>query len=145
MIVSVSGSSISALIVKSRRRTASVSGMNGSPVTTNPRCPRPTFDSRRGSATSMSSDLVDREALADRIDASKGRQDVPQPIGRQPVDFEVDVVRGEAEEPVAHPAADDERATAGVADGAGDGEGLRQEVGWHGHETRLAGTARKLR
>jgi hypothetical protein len=41
-----------ALIVKSRRRAASRIDSAGSPVTVNPLCPRPVFDSRRGSDTS---------------------------------------------------------------------------------------------
>ena len=54
---SVSGSHATALIVKSRRRAASSNGRSGSPVTSKPRCPRPIFDSRRGSATSMPATL----------------------------------------------------------------------------------------
>ena len=49
----VSGSHAIALIVKSRRRAASSTVMPGSPDTSNPRWPRPDFDSRRGSETSM--------------------------------------------------------------------------------------------
>ena len=41
-----------ALTVKSRRRAASASGSDGSPVTVKPRWPRPAFDSVRGSAMS---------------------------------------------------------------------------------------------
>ena len=50
---------------------ASSTDMRGSPVTSNPRWPRPIFDSRRGSATSTPADLVDRERLADRVDAAE--------------------------------------------------------------------------
>ena len=50
----VSGSQEIALTVKSRRRAASAIDMSGSPVTTKPRWPRPAFESRRGSETSMS-------------------------------------------------------------------------------------------
>ena len=50
----VSGSHEIALTVKSRRRAASAIDMSGSPVTTKPRWPRPAFESRRGSETSMS-------------------------------------------------------------------------------------------
>ena len=42
-----------ALTVKSRRRAASLSDIQGSPVTTKPRWPRPCFDSVRGSETSI--------------------------------------------------------------------------------------------
>ena len=41
-------------MVKSRRRAASSIDMDGSPWTSKPLWPRPLFDSRRGSATSMS-------------------------------------------------------------------------------------------
>ena len=54
---SVSGSQEIALIVKSRRRAASSIVIDGSPVTSKPRWPRPDFDSRRGSDTSMSPSL----------------------------------------------------------------------------------------
>ena len=54
---SVSGSQAIALIVKSRRRAASSNGRSGSPVTVKPAWPRPVFDSRRGSDTSMPATL----------------------------------------------------------------------------------------
>src|SRR6266545_6728506 len=47
-----SGSYISALIVKSRRRAASATVRSGSPTTAMPLWPGPTFESRRGSETS---------------------------------------------------------------------------------------------
>ena len=53
----VSGSHAIALMVKSRRRAASSIGIDGSPSTANPLCPRPLFDSRRGSATSIAPSL----------------------------------------------------------------------------------------
>ena len=52
--VSVSGSHAMALMVKSRRRAASATDIEGSPWTSKPLWPRPRFDSRRGSATSIS-------------------------------------------------------------------------------------------
>ena len=70
----VSGSQAMALMVKSRRRAASSSDIGGSPSTSKPVWPRPAFDSRRGSATSIGPQLVDGEALADRLDAADRRR-----------------------------------------------------------------------
>ena len=53
----VSGSQAMALMVKSRRRAASSIDSAGSPVTVKPLCPRPVFDSRRGSDTSSPATL----------------------------------------------------------------------------------------
>ncbi len=64
--------------------------------------------------------LVDGEALADGVDAAERFQDLLQTCGVDAKDLEVDVLRRMAHQPVAHPAADDERAAAGRADGARD-------------------------
>ena len=54
------------------------------------------------------------------LDAAEAFEDSAQPLGRHVKDFEVRVRRIVSEQMVAHPAADDERASAGVADGFGD-------------------------
>ena len=67
--------------------------------------------------------LVDLEAFADGLDAAERLEQVPQSIGRHAEDFEVDIFGGIASrihEAIAHPAAHDERATAGVAYAFGD-------------------------
>ena len=118
-------------MVKSRRRAASSIDMSGSPVTTKPRCPRPAFESRRGSETSIVAELVDLKALADRFDAAEGFEQRPQAIAGDAEHLEVDVgrlVTGAEQQAIAHPAADDERAAAGVADGGGDRDRLFQCV-----------------
>ena len=60
-------------------------------------------------------DLVDGERLADGIDAADGPEQAAQPVRLDPVDLDVDVRRRDPEQPVAHPAAGDERAAARVA------------------------------
>ena len=68
-------------------------------------------------------DLVDLKAFADGFDAAEGFEQRAQAIGRHAEDLEVDVFRAHAaaeHQPIAHPAADDERAAAGVANGGGD-------------------------
>ena len=66
-------------------------------------------------------DLVDLKALADRFDAAERLEQRAQAIAGEAEDLEVDVARlGQAEQPVAHPAADNQRAAAGVTDGGGD-------------------------
>ena len=61
-------------------------------------------------------DLVDGEALADGVDAAERLEQRAQPIGRHAEHLEVESFDDPAEQRVAHPAADDERAAAGVAD-----------------------------
>ena len=66
-------------------------------------------------------DLVDLKAFADRFDAAERLEQRAQTIAGEAEDLEVDVARlGQAEQPIADPAADDQRAAAGVADGGGD-------------------------
>ena len=60
-------------------------------------------------------DLVDLKALADRLDAAERLEQRAQPIAGNAEDLDVDVLRLAAEQPVADPAADDQRAAAGVA------------------------------
>ena len=58
--------------------------------------PRPVFDSRRGSATSIGADLVDREALPDRLDAPEPREQRRQGRGRDAEHLEVEILRDRA-------------------------------------------------
>ena len=104
-----------ALIVKSRRRAASSTDSVGSPTTSKPLCPRPTFDSRRGSETSSSGDLEDREALADGVHRAEPRQQRLQRGRLEAIDLEIDVLGVAPEQPIANPAADDQRPPAGLA------------------------------
>ena len=69
-------------------------------------------------------DLVDLKALADGFDAAEAFEQRAHAVGRQAEHLEVDVRRASpAHQPVAHPAADDQRAAAGLADRLGDGAG----------------------
>ena len=61
-------------------------------------------------------DLVDGEALADGVHAAERREQLLQPRRVDAEDLEVDVLRRPSQQAVAHPAADDQRAPAGVAD-----------------------------
>jgi len=61
--------------------------------------------------------LVDGKALPNGADVAEGREQLGKPILRDAEDLEVDVLRRVAAQPIAHPAADDERAAALVADG----------------------------
>src|SRR6185503_15390442 len=93
-------------------------------------------------------DLVDLKAFANRFDAPEPLEHAAQTIGRQAEDLEVDVVRFDscsiaqgngiaAKQPIAHPAADDERAAARVADRAGDRHCLLERAGHVAHLTGL--------
>ena len=64
--------------------------------------------------------LVDREALADGVDRSEAGEQVLEAQRVQPVDLEVEILGDAAEQPIADPAADDQRPAAGGVDGAGD-------------------------
>ena len=60
--------------------------------------------------------LVDGEALADGVDAAEAPAGSSfSAIGVDAEDLDVDVLRGVTHQPIAHPAADDQRAAAGVA------------------------------
>ena len=112
----VSGSRPIALMVKSRRRAASANDMNGSPSTVKPRWPRPVFDSRRGSATSTRADLVDRKALAHRLDLPEAGEQRRQIGRRDAEDLQVEVLGIEPEQQIAHEPADDPGSAAGLGD-----------------------------
>ena len=64
-------------------------------------------------------DLVHREALADRLDPAEALQQCPQRRRPDAEDLDVDVLRRQAEQPISHPSADDERAAASLADSLG--------------------------
>ena len=64
--------------------------------------------------------LVDLEAFADGLDAAQGLEDAVQAIGRHAEDLDVDVFAVASHQPIAHPAAHDERAAARLADRLGD-------------------------
>jgi hypothetical protein len=66
-------------------------------------------------------DLVHREALADGVDGAEPLEERTQHAGRDAVDLDIDVLRGPAHQAIANPAADDERAPAGIANGLRDG------------------------
>ncbi len=71
-------------------------------------------------------DLVDGEALADGVDGAEPGEQLAEAAGVDPVDLEIDVQGGAADEAVPNPAADDQGAAAGGAGGRGDGEGQRE-------------------
>ena len=58
--------------------------------------------------------LVDGEALADGVDRAELRQQLAQCRRGEAVDLEIDVLRRAPDQPIANPAADDQRAAAGV-------------------------------
>ena len=108
----VSGSQAIALIVKSRRRAASRSGIDGSPSTAKAVCPRPDFDSRRGSATSMPATLYTGKLRPTGSTRPNGPEQRGQVGLGDAVDLEVHILRCLAAQPIAHPAADDQRTAA---------------------------------
>ena len=60
--------------------------------------------------------FINLKTATDGFDAPPRFEDLPQPLGGEAVHFDVDVLRLAAHQTVAHPAADDERAAARVAD-----------------------------
>src|SRR5262249_58450646 len=69
-------------------------------------------------------ELEDLKAGADGLDATHRLEERAQPIGRHPEDLDVDVGRCAAHDPIAYPAAHEERAAARVAHRHGDGARL---------------------
>ena len=68
-------------------------------------------------------DLVDLKALADGFDAAEGLEQRAQPLAGDAEDLEVDVALlrlRQPEQPVAHPAADNQRAAASLTHGFGN-------------------------
>ena len=83
--------------------------------------PAPDLRLAAGERHVHAADLVDREALADRVDAAERLEQRAQGAGGHAVDLEVEVLRRASEERVAHPAAHDQGASALVAHPPGDG------------------------
>ena len=113
----VSGSQAIALIVKSRRRAASSSVIVGSPVTVE------ALVAAAGLRFAARQRHVDVARPCRPVKLSptvftrpNGVEQAVQRGAGQAEDLDVDVLGVAAEQPVAHPAADDERAAAGVAD-----------------------------
>ena len=117
----VSGSREIALIVKSRRRAASSTRASGSP------CDRESLVAAAGLRLAArqrhveAADLVDREALADRVDAAERSSSAAQ-IDRAatPKTSRSRSFGLAAEQLVAHAAADEQRAAAGARTARGD-------------------------
>ncbi len=114
-------------MVKSRRRAASSIDIDGSPCDLEALVSAPLLGLAPGQrdvdvaeARPRRHDLVDREALTDRLDAAERRQQRRQALLRHAEHLDVEVLGGMSAQPVAHPAADDERTPTGVADGARD-------------------------
>ncbi len=76
-------------------------------------------------------DLVDREGLADSVDAADARQQRQQLRFGNAEDFEVEILRGFAEQPIADEAADRQGAAAAIAHTRGDLDGEWQRVRAH--------------
>src|SRR5262249_49486935 len=73
-------------------------------------------------------------ALADGLDAAQRLEQRLHAIGRNTKDLDVDVFDGPAHQSIAHPAADDECAATGAANGQRDVAGARETVA---HRTGL--------
>ena len=76
--------------------------------------------------------LVDLKAFADGLHAAKGFEEAPESIGRNAEDLDVDIfgnivgVFSECHDPIAHPAAHNQRAAAGFAHRLGDAVSMMQ-------------------
>ena len=73
-------------------------------------------------------ELVDRERLANRLDAAEGLQQRQQRILRDAEDLHVEVFRWSLQEPIPGEAADAQRAAAGVTHGRGKARRLLLEI-----------------
>ena len=80
----------------------------------------PGFRFAAGQRDVQAGDLVDREALADGVDRSEAGKQVLEAQRVQSVDLEVEILGDAAEQPIADPAADDQRLPAGCVHGASD-------------------------
>ena len=88
-------------------------------------------------------ELEDREAGADAVDRTESRQHRLQLVRGQAVDFDVDVLRRDAQQLVADPAADQQRPPAGDAHRAGHAVGefqLLRHLLRSGNRSRCSGT-----
>ncbi len=77
-------------------------------------------------------DLVDRERLADDLDAAQLPEQRPQLGFRNAEDLDVEVLGRQAEQPVADEASDEQRASAALLHEPRDGDGRRQGIDGHG-------------
>src|SRR5437870_5347533 len=59
--------------------------------------------------------LVDRKMLPNGVDSTDTLQHFSQPARLKPVDFNIEILRLDAEKPVAHRPADEHRPSSGVA------------------------------
>ena len=108
------------MTVKSRRRAASAIVIDGIAGDVEAAVAAARLRIAAGQRHVDVADLVDLKALADRFDAAERLEQGAKPIGREAEDLDVDVLRVAAEQPIAHPAADDQRAAAGLRDRPGD-------------------------
>ena len=105
--------------------------------------PRLRFASRQGDVDA--GDLEHLEAFAHGLDSPDALEDGTEPVGREAEHFEVDVLRLVTEQAVAHPSADDERASTGVAHERGQMAGTidgRQDLEVLRHHTPGSGGSR---
>ena len=79
--------------------------------------------------------LVDLKALAHHVDAPERFEQLAQPLGVDAVHLEVEVFRSASHHPVAHPAADDQCAPAGGADGGRQRARAIKRIVGHDHST----------
>ena len=113
-------------MVKSRRRAASATLIDGSPSTWNPVCPRPDFDSRRGRATSIGPSLNTGKARPTGSTRPIAASSPGSASLGHTEDFEVEVLGVAPEQAIADVAADDQRPAATRPGGLGDRRGQRQ-------------------
>ncbi len=110
----VSGSRPMALMVKSRRRAASANDIPGSPSTGEAAMSAAGLRLAPGQRHVDGADLVDRKALAHRLDPPEPREQRRQVRRRDAEDLEVEVLGVEPEQPVAHEPAHDPGPAAGL-------------------------------
>jgi len=72
--------------------------------------------------------LVDGEALADRVHFAEALQLCFQRLGWEAVHFQIEIFPRQAEQPIAHTAADKERASSRVSNGAAERQDLIGDV-----------------
>ena len=99
------------------------------------------FGARQGDVERT--ELEDREAGPDAVDRPQCRKHCPQSVRGEAEDFDVDVLRRDFQQVVAHPAADDERPAPRVAHRMGHAVGeiqLLRHRGRPGSRNRCSGT-----
>ena len=119
------------LIVRSRRRDAVAKSRPGSQRTSKPLCPRADFESqaRQREVDGQPLHLQHAEGAADRDHVAEAREQALELGELEPVDLHVEIGRLDAAQPVAHVAADQQRASARSGDGARDLENSRIHAG----------------